>query len=255
MKILKYSLLLTLFCCIITSAQTIKTDYVCFYNLKYSRNDNTLSSEQFILLIDNKNNKSAFLSSTIYSMNSLKETNPRDYMSYDSEFPEIVCSNNNQMDVFEDIKEFKYRYVENDKLKWEILKEKKKVGKVNAQLARCNAYGRTWYAWFSVEIPLNNGPYKFNGLPGLIVEMYDSEKKLNFTLENYKRKIENYSLPTIKEYKLISKDKYYKIRFKILTSDDGSIIFDNAQERKKWFDFKKKRFRGQVLLDTKYSQE
>lgn len=238
-----------------STAQIINTDYVCLYNLRFSRNDNSSDSEQFILLVDSKSNKSAFLSSTIYSMDSLKETNPSDYKLYGSEFPEIVCNNNNQMDVFEDIKDFKFRYVENEKLNWEILKEKKKVGKVNAQLARCNAYGRIWYAWFSLEIPLNYGPYKFKGLPGLIISLYDSEKKLNFTLESYKKKKEKYNAPKIKDYKLIAKDKYYKNRFKILTSDDGSVIFDNSEERKKWFNVVKKRYRGQILLDIKFPQE
>jgi GLPGLI family protein len=250
-----FKLLIAFLFCTGATSQTINTDYVCFYDLKFTRNDKSSDTEQFILLVESKSNKSAFLSTTIYSMDSLKETNPNDYMLYGSGFPEIVCNNNNQMDVFEDIKDFKYRYVENDKLNWEILKEKKKVGKVNAQLARCNAYGRIWYAWFSVEIPLNYGPYKFKGLPGLIVSLYDSEKKLNFTLENYKKKKEKYNLPKVKDYKLITKDKYYKNRFKILTSDDGSVIFNNAEERKRWFNVVKKRYRGQVLLDIKYPQE
>ncbi|WP_412476572.1 GLPGLI family protein [Flavobacterium sp. TBRC 19031] len=250
-----FEILIALLFIIEATAQTINTDYVCFYDLKFTRNDKSSDTEQFILLVESKNNKSAFLSTTIYSLNSLKETNPNDYMQYGSEFPEIVCNNNNQMDVFEDIKDFKYRYVENDKLNWEILKEKKKVGKVNAQLARCNAYGRIWYAWFSIEIPLNYGPYKFKGLPGLIVSLYDSEKKLNFTLENYKKKKEKYNLPKAKDYKLITKEKYYKNRFKILTSDDGSVLFDNAEERKKWFNVIKKRYRGQILIDIKYPQE
>lgn len=255
MKNKQYNLLIAILFFVGATAQTINTDYVCFYDLKFTRNDNSSDNEQFILLIESKSNKSAFLSTTIYSMNSLKETSPNDHQLYGSEFPEIVCSNNNQMDVFEDIKDFKNRYAENEKISWEILKEKKKVGKVNAQLARCNAYGRIWYAWFSVEIPINKGPYKFNGLPGLIVEMYDSEKKLNFTLENYKKKKEKYDLPTIKDYKLITKEKYYKNRFKILTSDDGSVLFNNAEERKKWFNVVKKRYRGQILLDIKYPQE
>lgn len=238
-----------------TSAQTINTDYVCLYDLKFTRNDKSSDNEQFILLVESKSNKSAFLSTTIYSMHSLKETNPNDYMQYGSEFPEIICVNNNQMDVFEDIKDFKYRYEENEKINWEILKEKKKVGKVNAQLARCNAYGRIWYAWFTTEIPLNYGPYKFKGLPGLIVSLYDSEKKLNFTLTNYTKKKEKYTAPNVKNYKLLTKEKYYMNRFRILTSDDGSVIFNSTEERKKWFDVVKKRYRGQVLLDIKYPQE
>lgn len=255
MKFRCINLLLALFFFATAVSQNINTDYVCLYNLKYTRNDNSSDNEQFILLVESKSNKSAFLSSTIYSANSLKKTNPNDYASYGSEFPEFVYHNNNQIDVFEDIKGFKYRYIENEKLNWEIVKEKMKIGKVNAQLAKCNAYGRTWYAWFTTEIPLNYGPYKFKGLPGLIVNMYDSEKKLNFTLESYKKKTETYLLPRIKDYTLMAKDKYFKNRFKILTADDGVVLFKTAEERKKWFNGVKRRYRGQVLLDVKYPQE
>ncbi len=236
-------------------AQNINTDYVFLYNLKFTRNNNSVGNEQFILLVDSKNNKSAFLSSTIYSMSSLKQSNPNDYSFYNSEYPEIVSTNLNSINVFENIKDFKYMYAETEKLNWEILKEKKKVGQYNAQLARCNAYGRIWYAWFTIEIPLSYGPYKFNGLPGLIVSLNDSENKLIFTLENYKKKTEKFDLPKVKEYKVFTKDKYYKNRFKILTSDDGSVIFDSAEERKKWLDGLKKRYKTSILLDIKYPQE
>ena len=35
--------------------------------------------------------------------------------------------------------------------------------------------GRTWYAWFSFDIPLNLGPWKLSGLPGLILKAEDAD--------------------------------------------------------------------------------
>ena len=42
--------------------------------------------------------------------------------------------------------------------------------------------GRTWIAWFASEIPISDGPWKFNGLPGLIMEVYDAKKHFHFSL-------------------------------------------------------------------------
>lgn len=38
-----------------------------------------------------------------------------------------------------------------------------------------------WEAWFTTEIPLPYGPYKFHGLPGLILEVYDTKNNFIFS--------------------------------------------------------------------------
>lgn len=37
--------------------------------------------------------------------------------------------------------------------------------------------GRSYIAWFTPEIPLPFGPYKFGGLPGLILKLEDAERQ------------------------------------------------------------------------------
>ena len=41
------------------------------------------------------------------------------------------------------------------------------------QKATCNFRGREWTAWFALDVPISDGPWKFSGLPGLIMEVYD----------------------------------------------------------------------------------
>lgn len=43
-------------------------------------------------------------------------------------------------------------------------------------------HGRTWEVWFCPELPWSDGPWKFCGLPGLIVEAMDKDKLFVFRL-------------------------------------------------------------------------
>lgn len=65
---------------------------------------------------------------------------------------------------------------------WKLSTDKKKVKEMTLQKATANWGGRNWTAWFSTEIPFQEGPYKFHGLPGLIVELYDDRNDYHFSL-------------------------------------------------------------------------
>ncbi|KFC21867.1 GLPGLI family protein [Epilithonimonas lactis] len=66
-----------------------------------------------------------------------------------------------------------YKVSDDRKIKWKVSSEKEKIGEWNAQKAEADFAGRHWTAWFSTEIPIQDGPYKFSGLPGLIVKIED----------------------------------------------------------------------------------
>ena len=56
----------------------------------------------------------------------------------------------------------------------------KKVLGYECQKATCNFRGRKWTAWFALDVPISDGPWKFCGLPGLIMEVYDWGKQYYF---------------------------------------------------------------------------
>lgn len=66
-----------------------------------------------------------------------------------------------------------YKVKEDQKPEWKILAEKQKIGEYDTQKATTAYGGREWIAWFSTAIPFQDGPYKFYGLPGLIVKLED----------------------------------------------------------------------------------
>jgi GLPGLI family protein len=65
---------------------------------------------------------------------------------------------------------------------WKLTDEKKKVKDLNLQKATTSWGGRNWIAWFTADIPFQEGPYKFHGLPGLIIELYDDQNDYIFEL-------------------------------------------------------------------------
>ena len=67
-----------------------------------------------------------------------------------------------------------------DQFEWQILPVTKSIKDYKVQKAKTSFKGRDYIAWFTPEIPISEGPYKFNGLPGLILEIADTEKHWNF---------------------------------------------------------------------------
>ena len=80
--------------------------------------------------------------------------------------------------------------------KWEIQEDTKELNGIRVQKAVASQWGRTWEAWFAEDIPIYDGPYVFGGLPGLIVEVGDTQGHYVFRLlkiqNNLKRSLEPY---------------------------------------------------------------
>ena len=47
--------------------------------------------------------------------------------------------------------------------------------------AECDYRGRHWIAWYAPEIAVPEGPWKLGGLPGLILEAYDTKRHFVFS--------------------------------------------------------------------------
>ena len=75
-----------------------------------------------------------------------------------------------------------FGYNEEPKFNWKISNDKQKIGEYEAQKATTEFGGRKWTAWFTESIPFPDGPYKFSGLPGLIVKIEDAEKNFSWIL-------------------------------------------------------------------------
>ncbi len=111
---------------------------------------------------------------------------------------------------------------------WKIEPETKVILNYNCQRATTNFRGRNYEVYFTSEIPIADGPLKFYGLPGLILEVKSNDNlasikidvvKIELTSNNNNAvsytdtKLENI---TYAEYKQLYKEKYKESLHKVI---------------------------------------
>ncbi|AQW98077.1 GLPGLI family protein [Elizabethkingia anophelis] len=119
------------------------------------------------------------------------------------------------------MKNYKYQFPLS-KMNWKIEDEVKKIGIYNCQKATLEIGGRKWIAWFTPDVPLNFGPYKFQGLPRLIVSVSDAKSHYSFMLQGNKKEKVLFSPLTIQRVTEIKPGDVEKLR----QNADGAGIFN-----------------------------
>jgi GLPGLI family protein len=71
------------------------------------------------------------------------------------------------------------------KIKWTILTDTTTINGLKCQKATARFKGRNYTAWFSLDIPISDGPWKLQGLPGLIINAYDDTREVDFKLTSF----------------------------------------------------------------------
>lgn len=87
------------------------------------------------------------------------------------------------------------------KLDWDLSHpDTLKIGTYMCNKATTSFRGRNYIAWYTNDIPITFGPWKFHGLPGLILDMYDQTHKYEWIVTKITKK-------TINE-KILNQDKH-----------------------------------------------
>lgn len=63
---------------------------------------------------------------------------------------------------------------------WQLLEGDSIVCGYPCHRATTTFRGRSWTVWYTLDLPYSDGPWKFCGLPGLVLYAYDSEDKFRF---------------------------------------------------------------------------
>ena len=70
---------------------------------------------------------------------------------------------------------------------WKLHNETMTILEHRCQKATCHWRGRDYVAWFAPDIPVKRGPWRFNGLPGLILKIYDTDHFYTFEAVSLKK--------------------------------------------------------------------
>lgn len=115
---------------------------------------------------------------------------------------------------------------ENETPVWQLLPDTMTVLSYPCQKAVCHFKGRDYEAWFTPEIPRNEGPWKLHGLPGLILRAADSQGHYTFECTGLINAKENL-LFGAEGYETVSRKNLNKIYERYVTDPVGFITSSN----------------------------
>ena len=157
-----------------------------------------------------------------------------------------------------------FRVAEERKMTWKILPDKQKIGNWETQKATTEFAGRKWTAWFCSDIPIQDGPYKFSGLPGLVVKLEDDTHSHLYNLIAIKNlgvlEPEIYAFQISKEIPLKSAE-YKKLLLehrkdpakglRQISMDNGVVLnMANSAENDKFLKEREERLKEQIKKDN-----
>ncbi len=179
-----------------------QAEYVMMYKLVHSPDTNNLESKDQIeyYLFGNSQasywvEKGKYISDSAISTMSEKTTDVAQAMQLMNSLPRpkslaTIYKNytQNTIEYYDHVRTEPFFYVENlNAISWKLENKHQEIGGFNCQAATCVFKGRQYEAWFTTDLAMNEGPYKFYGLPGTIVKIQDSKDQVAYELVSIKR--------------------------------------------------------------------
>lgn len=205
-----------LFFCFLSVFLFAQNRFVYEYSYKPEKGKDSLVTD--IWYLDEYSSRSYFYDSSKTKVDSITEILKVNksfqpiFPKYNSNLNHSISKNTTNKDIIYHVKfsGYKFKISEKSKFKWDIKDETEILGKYACQKATTNFGGRKWIAWFTTQIPIPDGPYKFGGLPGLILKIEDSDKNHSFELVEI-QKNNGGILPSFAGEKEIKKEQLNKL--------------------------------------------
>lgn len=170
------------------------------YEFKFKPNPEQTDFKKENMTLDINPDNIKFYNYHYVTIDSTNITKGQDSQLWDTSTPVVVrlknSNTNSNYTLINDV----FVFDTEDKINWNLDKETKKFENYTLQKATTNFGGRKWTAWFSKEINIPEGPYKFHGLPGLIFQIYDDKNSFEFTLVKSFKLNSTYKTPFIESF-------------------------------------------------------
>ncbi|KFF28963.1 hypothetical protein IQ37_08265 [Chryseobacterium piperi] len=165
---------------------SFKSDIQIIYDLEF-RSDSTQavkSNETLCLYIGEK--RSVFQAEKKYKVDSIVASQKVTILPSKPMFRvnNVIFKNlkKSQLTFSEAIDKIVFGYEEPLDMKWKLGTDKKTILTYECYKAETTFRGRNYTVWYTKDIAIPDGPYKFAGLPGLILEVYDDKDNFHYKL-------------------------------------------------------------------------
>lgn len=74
-------------------------------------------------------------------------------------------------------------------INWTISNDTATFGGLHCQKATGHFKGRDYIVWFCADLPVHTGPWKLNGLPGVIVDAHDTKNEVVFKFDGIEKTV------------------------------------------------------------------
>ena len=106
------------------------------------------------------------------------------------------------------------------------------------QKAEADFRGRRWTVWFTPEIPIDGGLWKFNGLLGLVLRAYDASEHFYFELQSISHPQQTGICLYKNKTKRMTREKYRELEHKIFQAPfspyDGIAVMNRETGKHEW---------------------
>ncbi|SFE68973.1 GLPGLI family protein [Thermoflexibacter ruber] len=242
----KLLFVLFIFCTSLTFSQPISFDYEIKYVVSWQPDSLNPASkrtlEKYLLYINDS--VSIFISEYEFVTDSVINNADRTSIQYITTLPygyfdNKILKTRTSLLINERIGLDQYSY--EDKLinSWKLSSDTMTIKGYRCNKATLAFRGRNYTAWYTTEIPFSDGPYKFSGLPGLIVSIADDKDHIAYTMESFRKlKVPRiYKVAYLKKSRKITRKEYLQVfdnyQATLLTDMESKGVIMQGQDKEK----------------------